>query len=168
MKRILILGCSGAGKSTMARIINAELGLPIIHLDQHYWKPKWIESSKEEWEAKVNELIKGDEWIMDGNYGGTLNIRMSRADTIIFMNASTWTCLYRVTRRIFKYWGKVRPDMTQDCVERFDLAFFHYVLVYNLVRRKDILKKIKSAGKGKKIIISKSPKHIKEMIKGLG
>jgi len=155
-KRILILGCSGAGKSTLARSLHKELDLPIIHLDQHYWKPNWIESTKAEWTAKVAELIKDDEWIMDGNYGGTLDMRIERADTIIFKDASTFTCLYRVIRRIFKYRGQVRPDMTEGCIERFDLEFFHYVLVYNLVRRKTILKKISAFDQDKQVIITRS------------
>ena len=163
-KRILILDCSGAGKSTLARALQAKLELPIIHLDQHYWKPNWVESTKEEWETNVQELIAGDEWIMDGNYGGTLDIRIPRTDTIIFLDVSTWTCLYRVTRRIFKYWGKVRPDMTEDCVERFDLEFLHYVLMYNFTRRKSLIKKLKGLGKDKNVFILKSSDEIDKVL----
>lgn len=165
MQRILILGCSGAGKSTLARTLHKEFNLPIIHLDQHYWEPNWVETPKEKWTNKVEELIKDEEWIMDGNYGSTLDMRMKRADAIIFLDTSTITCLYRVIRRIFKYRGKVRPDMTEGCIERFDLEFFHYVLVYNLVNRKKIIKKIKSVEREKKVIISNRPKEVSDLLK---
>ena len=164
MKRILILGCSGAGKSTLARMLNKHFGFPIIHLDQHYWKPNWVESSKEEWEEKVKELIYGDEWIMDGNYGGTLDLRIPRADTIIFKDASTLTCLYRVTKRIIKYWGKVRPDMTEDCVERFDFEFFHYILMYNFTSKKSLFKKLKTLNEVKRLYIIKDNKELEELL----
>ncbi len=153
MNRILILGCCGAGKSTLTRSLAAQLNLPIIHLDQHYWQPNWQEPSKEEWGAKVNELIKQDRWIMDGNYGGTLDQRIKRADTIVYLDASTIICMYRVINRILKYRGRVRPDMPPGCAERFDLSFLHYVLVFNLVRRKSILKKILGVKEEKKVVI---------------
>lgn len=162
MKRILILGCSGAGKSTLSRLLSKELDLPIIHLDQYYWKPNWVEPSKEEWQSKVEDLVTQDKWIMDGNYGGTLDIRLPRADTIIYLDVSTWTCLVRVTKRIFKYWGKVRPDMTEGCVERFDFEFFHYVLMYNLTRRKSLIKKLENLEKDKAVYIIKNIRELDE------
>lgn len=165
MKRILILGCCGAGKSTLARSLAEKIYLPIIHLDQHYWQPNWQEPSKEEWGKKVDELIKQDRWIMDGNYGGTMDQRIRRADIIIYLDASTITCMYRVITRILKYRGKVRPDMPAGCKERFDLSFLHYVLVFNLVRRKSILKKINGVEEEKKVVIIDSSKNVIDQLK---
>ena len=162
MQRILILGCCGAGKSTLARILSEESNLPIIHLDQHYWQPNWVEPSKEEWTAKVKHLITQDRWIMDGNYGGTLDMRIKRADTIIYLDASTFKCLYRVIKRILKYRGSVRPDMPAGCPERFDLSFLHYVLVFNLVRRRSIMNKIALHSGNKKVLVKNDPKGIIE------
>ena len=117
MKKIMIIGCCGGGKSTLARRVHEITGIELIHLDQHYWKANWVESEKEEWRQKVEELVKGDSWIIDGNYGGTMEIRMRRADIIVFLNRERWTCLYRVLKRTFLNYGKTRADMPPKCPE---------------------------------------------------
>ena len=83
MRRILILGCSGAGKTHLAQRLASIRGLPVIHLDQHFWRPNWVEPDKAEWADQVEQLIQGPAWIMDGNYGGTLPARLMSADTVI-------------------------------------------------------------------------------------
>jgi adenylate kinase family enzyme len=108
--------------------------IPLIHLDQEYWSGKWVPTPKDEWENKVKELIRRPSWIMDGNYGSTLELRIKEADTIIFLQYSTLKCLGRVFKRIWKYHGIARPDMPEECRERFNLSFLHYVAVFNLVR----------------------------------
>ena len=167
MKRILILGCCGAGKSTLARSLSDITGLDIIHLDQEYWNPGWVETSKDIWEEKVEELVKHDRWIMDGNYSGSLDIRLPRADTIIYLDRSTWTCLYRVIKRIWKYNGTVRPDMKEGCQERFNWDFLHYVAVFNHVTRKRVLNKIKKLGATKKMHIFKSDSEVQKFLDGV-
>jgi len=153
MKRIMVLGCCGAGKSTLSKKLAAQLQLPIIHLDQHYWKPNWVESEKAEWEKVVQELAAKENWIMDGNYGGTIGIRLQRADTIIYLDYSTATCFWRVLKRIFTHWHQVRPDMTEGCAERLNAEFLHYVLTYNIRKRASMLAKLKAVEKEKKILI---------------
>ena len=86
MKRVLIIGSGGAGKSTLARQMGEISGLPVIHLDAEHWRPGWIEPSKDEWAARVDELTRGESWIMDGNYGGTMSQRIAAADTILFLD----------------------------------------------------------------------------------
>src|SRR5688572_30960534 len=75
MKRILVIGSGGAGKSTFARRLGKILSIEVIHLDSIYWRPGWIETPKQEWKKRVEHLIAGDSWIMDGNYSGTLQLR---------------------------------------------------------------------------------------------
>ncbi len=82
MKRIAIIGPGGAGKSTLARQIGAKTGLPVIHLDAHYWHEGWVETPKEEWAQAVRELAEGEAWVMDGNYGGTMEIRLPAAPAL--------------------------------------------------------------------------------------
>ena len=79
---------------------------------------------------------------MDGNYGGTMDLRIERADTLIFLNYPTATCLWRITKRTLRYWRKQRPDMSAGCRERFDLDFYRYVATYNLRRRDGVLRKL--------------------------
>ena len=152
----MVIGCSGSGKSTFSKKLGAIIGLEVLHLDQHYWKPNWIESTPEEWREKVKDLSEKDSWIMDGNYSGTWDIRIPRADTIIFLNRSTWQCLKRITSRILKYRGTERPDMPEGCKERFDAEFYHYVATYNIRNRRKILKRLNSLKDQKEVIILKS------------
>jgi len=113
MKRIMIIGCCGSGKSTIARKLQKIIDLPLYHLDQYYWKPNWTETPKEEWEPIVKDLASKEKWIIDGNYGGTMDLRFERADVIVYMDIPTIKCLVRVIGRIWKYHGEVRPDMPE-------------------------------------------------------
>lgn len=142
MQRVIVIGCCGAGKSTFSRKLHALTGLELIHLDQQYWKPNWVETDKDIWETKVAEIAEQDSWIIDGNYGGTLDVRLNRADTVFFLDFSTLKCLWRVGKRVLKYNGRERPDMPPGCKERFDLEFFHFVATYNLRNRKTLYKKL--------------------------
>jgi len=160
MKRIMIIGCSGAGKSTLSHRLHTQSGIEIIHLDQYYWKPNWTETPRKEWEKIVHDLSLKSTWIMDGNYGGTMDIRLEKADTIIFLNYSTFKCLWRVIKRTFKYWKRERPDMPKGCKERFSLSFLHYVAMYNFTRRKSILKKLNTFKTSKNIAILKNDKEV--------
>ena len=85
VKRVMVIGCSGAGKSTLAIRLGRRLGLPVVHLDQRFWKPGWVETPDDEWDERMRELVAEERWVIDGNYGRTQVMRMERADTIIFL-----------------------------------------------------------------------------------
>ncbi|MDF1698782.1 MAG: hypothetical protein P1U56_23210, partial [Saprospiraceae bacterium] len=110
------------------------------------------------------DLAAKMEWIIDGNYGGTLDIRTQRADTIIYLDIPTITCLGRVIKRVWAHHGKVRPDMPEGCKERFDLDFLHYVATYNLIRRKGLLKKLDELKSDKTIITIKNNSDIERVL----
>jgi len=137
----MVIVCCGAGKSTFSKKLAKITNLDLIHLDQHFWKPNWEETEKEQWSKIVSELANKESWIIDGNYGGSMDIRIKHADTIIYLDYPTLKCLWRVTKRIIKYHGKERPDMPKGCKERFNLEFYHYVALYNFLRRKKLIKK---------------------------
>jgi len=138
-----------------------------LHLDQFYWQPNWVETEKTIWTKKVVELSNKSEWIIDGNYGGTLDIRIQRADTIIYLDIPIVKCLYRITKRIVKYNGKVRPDMPVGCKERFDLEFYHYVLTFNKRKRKGILSKLDKVKYEKQVYTLKSDTQTRKFISSL-
>jgi adenylate kinase family enzyme len=160
MERILIIGNCGAGKTTLSRKLQSILGLEVIHLDQHYWKPYWTEPYKLDWTKTVSELVKKESWIMDGNYGGTMDMRLEKADTIIYLNFPTIVCLSRVIKRIFSNWGKVRYEMPEGCFERLDLKFLRYVAMHKITRGKYILKKLKLLDSEKEVLIFKNDKEV--------
>ncbi|MFI7074130.1 adenylate kinase [Micromonospora sediminicola] len=99
MRRILVVGSSGAGKSTLAGELARRLDLPLIHLDRHYWRPGWTAPDPAEFRAEVAALAARPAWVMDGNYGGTLDLRLPRADALVFCDPSRARCLTRVLRR---------------------------------------------------------------------
>ena len=127
MERILIIGCGGSGKSTLARQLGEKLNLPVVHLDKLFWKPGWVESSKEEIDAKIMEEISKPQWIMDGNFNRTMPVRIKYCDAVIYLDFSRFACLRGVLKRVLTTYGKVRPDMGDGCPERFDWEFLKWV-----------------------------------------
>lgn len=126
MQRVLVIGHCGAGKSTLATRLGAMLDLPVIHLDRHFWNPGWVETERGAWREKVRKLVSGERWIIDGNYDGTLDIRLPRADTVIFLDFPTHVCLWRIAKRIISGYGKTRHDLAPGCPEQLDWEFIHY------------------------------------------
>lgn len=130
MKRILIIGSGGAGKSALATRLGEKTGFEVIHLDKLYWKPNWVEPQKEEWKKTVEEALKRDSWIMDGNFGGTMEMRIAACDTVIFLDVPRLVCVWRVLKRAVFYHGRNRPDMADGCYEKFDWPFIKWVWNY--------------------------------------
>ena len=166
MERIMIIGCCGSGKSTLAKKLQTILGLEVFHLDQYYWQPNWIEQPKKEWQKTVQQLAAQEKWIIDGNYTGTLDARLARADTVIYLNYPTIVCLSRVLKRVWTYRGKARPDMNEGCKERLDVAFLHYVLTFKRLKGQKILTKLKGCT-DKTVLIFNKDSEAEDYLKSL-
>jgi adenylate kinase family enzyme len=98
-RRIVVTGMAGAGKSTFSRALSAKTGLPVIHLDVHFWQPGWLPAPDDEWREKQRSLLAAEEWIVDGNYHETLGLRLERADTAVFLDTRWWLCAQRALAR---------------------------------------------------------------------
>ena len=144
MHRVLVIGSGGSGKSTFAVALGQRTGLPVIHLDAHFWRPGWVETPKPEWRERVAQLVSGDAWVMDGNYGGTLPQRLAACDTVIFLDLPRVVCVWRVIRRVMRYAGQSRPDMAPGCPEQFSLEFLLWVWTYRSRRRPDVLRQLRA------------------------
>ena len=140
MRKVLVIGSGGAGKSTLSVELGQVLGLPVIHLDRLFWLPGWVQTDKQQKRKVLAELVTGREWIMDGNYGGSLDIRIPAADTIIFMDYSLVVCLWRVVMRRVRYKGGSRPDMADGCPERVNLEFMKWVWNFRRDHRPGLLR----------------------------
>ena len=128
MERVAIVGPGGAGKSTFSKALGAAAGLPVVHLDRHFWRPGWIETPREEWRLRQRELLAGDRWIADGNYGATFDERFARADTVIIVARSRSACLASAIWRTARHHGTaIQAD---GCTERFDLEFYRWIWNY--------------------------------------
>jgi adenylate kinase family enzyme len=164
MKRILIIGSAGSGKSTLAKELGKVLNLPIIHLDKYYWKPNWIPTPDDEWNQFIAEVVNQEEWIMDGNYSRTLDLRLKRADTVIFLDLPRILCLYSIFKRRIKYHGKTRPDLNEECPEKLDWEFIKWVWNYRKRSRPKILNMLEQAKGEKQVMIVKTRKEAKELV----
>ena len=169
MKRVLVIGSGGAGKSTFARRLGEKLGLPVIHLDRVYWRSGWVEPPKEEWRRTVEELCAGGGWVMDGNYSGTLDVRLAACDAVVFLDLPRTVCLFRVVKRALRYRGTSRPDMGEGCREQLDKEFLKFLLwVWDYPRRSrpKVLERLEELSGSKQIYRLRSSAEAEEFLRG--
>ncbi len=162
MNRIIIIGCGGAGKSTLSKEIASILNLPLYHLDKMFWLPGWVEKSRPLFYADQEKIISEDEWIIDGNYMNSIPIRIKRADTVIYLNMPILLCFYRAVKRFFK--KAERHDIGEGCEEKLDKKFLWWILTFR-VHTAPRINKILAEYKDKRIIIElKNRIQIKEFL----
>ena len=164
MQRVLLIGSGGAGKSTLAARLAERTGLPLIHLDAHFWKPGWVESPRDEWAETVRRLTAGERWIMDGNYGGTMDQRLAACDTAIFLDLPRIVCATRVVRRWLRYRGRSRPDMPAGCDERASLAFLRWIWSYPATRRPAVLERLAALRPDQRVVILRSRAEVERFL----
>jgi adenylate kinase family enzyme len=164
MKKVLVIGSGGAGKSTFSRRLHEITKLELIHLDIVYWKPNWVETSKPEWFAKLAELLEKDSWIMDGNYDGSLEMRLEKCDTAIFLDMPRVLCLYRVLKRALKYRNATRPDMADGCNEKVDRKFAEWIWDYPNKDKIIVEEKLQRFEDKRKIIRLKSKREVENFL----
>lgn len=123
MNKIIIIGCPGAGKSTFAKILSKKIGLPLFHLDMLFWNKDKTHVSREVFDARLDKVLTQDNWIIDGNYGRTLEKRLKTCDTVFLLDFPIDMCLNGVNARI----GKKRDDMPW-VEQEFDAEFKTWII----------------------------------------
>ena len=166
-RRILIIGSGGAGKSTLARTIAERTGLPLIHLDARYWRAGWVETPKAEWEQTVRELAAGPAWVMDGNYSGTLDLRLAAADTVVFLDLPRIVCLRRIVQRWMRWRGRSRPDIAEGCPEQLPWEFVRWVWSYPTRTRPKVLEKLRAVSHEKRVVVLRSAAEVDSFVESL-
>ena len=166
MQKIIIIGCPGAGKSTLAKALGQKLSLPLVHLDKLFWRRGWVNVTTEEFDSLLAEELQRDAWIIDGNYGRTLPQRLSACDTVLYLDFPAVVCLWGVVKRVLGSYGKTRDDMGEGCPERFDREFMSYVWHFNRENRRKLYAALSNA-KDKKIIILKSHRQVNKFLKNI-
>ncbi len=139
MRRLLVLGCPGAGKSTLALALGERLSLPVVHLDRLWWKSGWVNRTEGEFDALLDAVFQGEGWVMDGNYLRTLPRRLERCDAVILLDYPRRLCLLRALRRILTWRGRTRPDMAAGCPERLDAGFIRWIWDFHRTQRPQVL-----------------------------
>lgn len=154
MKKVLIIGCPGGGKSSFARELHRRISLPLCHLDMLFWNADKTTVSRETLCERVREVLRGDEWIIDGNYSATLPMRLEACDTVFFLDMPTELCLEGVRRRR----GQERPDMPWIETEE-DPEFTEYIKNFSETARPRLLELL-DAHKDKKLTVFHSHEEI--------
>lgn len=158
MKKVIIIGCPGSGKSTFARSLQNKTGLPLFYLDMLKWNSDKTTVSKEIFLDRLNGILSEDEWIIDGNYAATMELRMSVCDTVFFLDYPLEVCLSGIKARQ----GKPRPDMpwieTED-----DEEFLEFIRDYNTDSRPKVIELLNKYS-DKNIVVFKSRKEAEQYI----
>ena len=136
MKKIMVIGCPGSGKSTFSRVLHALTGIRLFHLDKMYWNADRTTVEKAVFLERLTDAIQKDEWIIDGNYGSTMELRMKFCDTVIFLDYPLDVCLDGIKSRK----GKARPDMPwTENAEEEDAEFIEFIKNYNSQSRPKVI-----------------------------
>ena len=148
MKRVAVIGCPGSGKSTFARKLHEKTGLPLIHLDNIWWKPDRTHITREEFDAALAEILAKPVWIADGNYSRTVESRIAACDTVIFLDYDEQTCMDGIASRV----GEQRPDMPWT-EQTLDAELVALVKGFRTEQRPEILTLLDRYADGRKILI---------------
>jgi len=161
----MIIGSGGSGKSTFSHRLGEIKNLPVYHLDSYYWRPDWKPTPNEEWDHFIEELVKHKDWIIDGNYGRTMDLRLKEANAVFYFDLPSLICIYRIIKRRFHYIGKTRPDMGEGCTEKLDWEFVKWVWRFKKNNRQGILRKLEKYRGEKEIHIFRKPSQVSHFLK---
>lgn len=163
MKRILIIGSAGAGKTEFSKKLAYQLKLNLVHLDHLYWLENWQYRNKEEFIADLKSHLEKDSWILDGNYNNTIPLRLEYADTVIHLNFNRWICFYRALKRSFLK----ETFQARGCPQKFDWGFLWYILYQYPKQHKPKCKHYKEHLKNIEWIEIKTPKQAEDFLNNL-
>ena len=160
MKKVIVIGCPGSGKSTVSRALHNKTGIPLYHLDMMYWNDDRTTVEKSVFLERLSVVLEKDEWIIDGNYGATMELRMAACDTVIFLDYPLDVCLNGIKERL----GKPRSDMPWIETEE-DSEFIEFIKSYNEQQKPKVLELLEKYSE-KNIIILESREQADAFLNG--
>lgn len=166
MKRVIIIGGNGSGKTTFAYKLAEKIQLPLVHTDSIYWQDNWKSVSKEKFDEILQTELNKDDWIIDGNNIRSIPERIKACDTVFYFDFPSLVCLWGVFSRCVKNYGKSRSDIGGYCPERVDFRFYKQALLFNRRNRKKLYSMIEEA-KHVECIIFKSRRYVNKYLKNL-
>lgn len=169
MKRIMIVGQPGAGKSTLARGLGRRTGLPVVHIDHIHWQSGWVERDRACKTRLCHEAEAREAWIFEGGHSATWANRLARADLLIWLDLPLWLRFWRVLARTVRWYGRSRPDLPEGCNERFgrnSLEFWAFIWRTRHSSRAAMARL--AAGAGKPVVRLRSPREVRRWLEGFG
>ena len=160
MKKVIVIGCPGSGKSTVSRALHNKTGIPLYHLDMMYWNADKTTVEKSVFLERLSAVLEKDGWIIDGNYSSTMELRMAACDTVIFLDYPLDVCLDGIKERR----GKPRSDMPWIETEE-DAEFIEFIKNYNEQQKPKVLELLEKYS-DKNIIIFKSREQADAFLNG--
>lgn len=173
MKKIIVIGISGAGKSVLSRQVSQDLNLPLYHLDRIFHLPKGEMLDRSLFLAEQKKIMSQEAWIIDGNYAGSLPDRVAEADTIIWLDFPAWLCVMRVFKRSLRFRRdkQTRPDMASHFEERLFsreyVAFLYFVGSFNRKVRPNILAAVNQSSAHTELISLKNKQDVMHFLSQL-
>ncbi|WP_436883294.1 AAA family ATPase [Mammaliicoccus sciuri] len=167
MKKIVILGSSGSGKSYLSKKLSKELNIEVYHLDNLMRKFDWSPFSHNEKYHIQKLILENDTWIIEGNYTNILDERLDEADTIIFLNINKLKCIYNVIKRTITYRNKDRLDKPAKAIDKISLHLLKWTWNFDKNEKTIIIKKIQNYSKTKRIIILNNFKTTNNFFDGI-
>jgi adenylate kinase family enzyme len=162
MKRVVILGTSGAGKTELALAMARRTGLPVVHLDPLFWEADWTRVPQEKAEAALRVAVAGEDWIVDGSFLGAVPERFARADTVVFLDLPRRTCLRRVLWRRLRDRRAERPDLPAGAREGIDLELLRWIWNYPKASRPRVLELL--AGLDADVVHLRTPTEVRAYV----
>lgn len=163
MRRVVVLGCGGSGKTTFATKLGRGTSLPTIHLDELFWNPGWVPTPEDEFVARQAEEVARETWIIEGDYAGSLEVRTARADTVIFLDLPRRICLRRVILRRLRRRDGSSP--APGCPQKVDLEFLRWIWRWRRDRRPIALAKLEEHASGAHKVVLTSPREVEAFLR---
>ncbi|MBB3312171.1 adenylate kinase family enzyme [Rhizobium sp. BK196] len=168
-RRIMVIGCSGGGKSTLAQKLASHFDLTYLSIDRDIrWLPGWVQRSKEEQCQRIVDRIADERWIMDGTNTSTFDIRLPRTDIVIWVRMPRLLCIWGVLTRWLKHLGRSRPEMAPGCIEKVDWQFLEFIWTFEKKFTPRIIEAIAAYGPHVPVLQVKSRRQMRALLDLLG